>query len=215
MSLTYRVWDWLWAGSRELTRKIFLAKETQKWGTVGDFSMKFDIVTKLHHCHPAGEALLHPPLSPLVNAPLKEPPTRMSPSCRSSRDKSLTGMGWRYTWKQLLSFRVTGRVRTKSSEKRNTCSLCSVTSKKKTNLTQNNLLLDIRGGLEGIKANSYRATLVTQLTMTQQSLTVVYERIPLLIVQIFQFVYIILAFRLSFSDVNVRQNLLDYSNLCN
>lgn len=130
MSLTYRVWDWLWAGSRELTRKTFLAKETQKWVTVSDFSMKFDIVTKLRHCHPAGEALLHPPLSPLVKAPLKEPPMRMSPSCRSSRDKSLTGMGWRYTWKQLLSFRVTGRVRTKSSEKRNTCSLCSVTSKK-------------------------------------------------------------------------------------
>lgn len=110
---------------------------------------------------------------------------------------------------------MTGRVRTKSSEKRNTCSLCSVTSKKKTNPVHYNLLFDIRGDLEGVEANSYRATLVAQLTVTQQSLTVVYERIPLLIVQIFQFVYIILAFRLSFSDVNVRQNLLDYSNLGN
>lgn len=74
------------------------------------------------------EALqLNRPFSPLVKAPLKDPPMRISPSCRSSRAKSRTGIGCRYTWKQLLSFRVTGRVRTKSSEKRNTCSLCEVT----------------------------------------------------------------------------------------
>lgn len=69
---------------------------------------------------------LNPPLSPLVKAPLKDPPMRISPSSRSSRARSRTGMGCRYTWKQLLSPRVTGRVRTRSSEKRNTCSLCEV-----------------------------------------------------------------------------------------
>lgn len=132
MSLTYRVWDWLWAGPRELTRKTFLARDTgvrySQWKarTMNYFSIKFNIVAK--RCQ-REKRKLHPPFSPLVKAPLKEPPTRISPSCRSSRDKSLTGMGWRYTWKQLLSFRVTGRVRTKSSEKRNTCSLCSSTSK--------------------------------------------------------------------------------------
>lgn len=63
--------------------------------------------------------------------------------------------------------------------------------------------------------NSHRATLVPQLTMTQEGLTVVYERVPLLIVQILQFVYIILAFRLPFSHVDIRQNLLDYSDLYN
>lgn len=63
------------------------------------------------------------PFSPLVKAPLKDPPMRISPSWRSSRARSLTGMGCRYTWKLLLSLRVTGRVRTSSSEKRNTCSL--------------------------------------------------------------------------------------------
>lgn len=62
---------------------------------------------------------------------------------------------------------------------------------------------------------SHRATLVPQLTMTQEGLTVVDERVPLLIVQILQFVYIILAFRLPFSHVDIRQNLLDYSDLYN
>lgn len=61
--------------------------------------------------------------------------------------------------------------------------------------------------------NSYRTTLVAQLTVTQQGLAFVYEGISLLIVQILQLVYIILAFGLSFSYVNIRQNLLDYCNL--
>lgn len=68
--------------------------------------------------------------------------------------------------------------------------------------------------LSGVDGNSYRAALVAQLAVAQQGLAVVNERIPLLVIQIFQFVYIILAFRLSFSYVDVRQNLLDYSNLC-
>lgn len=60
---------------------------------------------------------------------------------------------------------------------------------------------------------SHRATLVPQLTMTEEGLTAVYEGVPLLVVQILQLVYVILAFRLPFSHVDVGQNLLDYSNL--
>lgn len=81
---------------------------------------------------------LNAPLSPVVNAPLKDPPMRISPSCTSSTARSLTGMGCRYTWKQLREFRVTDRVRTKSSEKRNTWSLCGETwrVKNETHLTE-------------------------------------------------------------------------------
>lgn len=61
--------------------------------------------------------------------------------------------------------------------------------------------------------NSYRATLVPQLTMTQEDLTVVYEGVPLLFIQIFQFVYVILALWLPFPHVDIRQNFLDYSDL--
>lgn len=49
--------------------------------------------------------------------------------------------------------------------------------------------------------------------MTEEGLTVVYEGVSLLVVQVLQLVYVILAFRLPFSDVDIRQNLLDYSNL--
>lgn len=63
--------------------------------------------------------------------------------------------------------------------------------------------------------NSYRAALVPQLTMTQEALTVVYERVSLLFIQVLQFVYIILALRLSFPHIDVRQNFLDYSDLDN
>lgn len=66
-----------------------------------------------------------------------------------------------------------------------------------------------------VDVNSYQAPLVAQLTVTQQGLACVYEGIPLLIVRIFQLLYIILAFGLSFPYVNIRQNLLDYCNLCN
>lgn len=62
--------------------------------------------------------------------------------------------------------------------------------------------------------HSHRATLVPQLTMTEKGLTAVYEGVPLLVIQVLQLVYVILAFRLPFSHVNVGQNLLDYSNLC-
>lgn len=62
--------------------------------------------------------------------------------------------------------------------------------------------------------HSHRATLVPQLTVTEEGLTAVYERVPLLVVQILQLVDVILAFRLPFSHVDVGQNLLDYSNLC-
>lgn len=62
--------------------------------------------------------------------------------------------------------------------------------------------------------HSHRATLVPQLTMTEEGLTAVYEGVPLLVVQILQLVDVILAFRLPFSHVDVGQNLLDYSNLC-
>lgn len=60
----------------------------------------------------------------------------------------------------------------------------------------------------------HRAILVPQLTMTEEGLTAVYEGVPLLVVQILQLVDVILAFRLPFSHVDVGQNLLDYSNLC-
>lgn len=49
--------------------------------------------------------------------------------------------------------------------------------------------------------------------MTEQRLTVVYEGVSLLVVQVLKLVYVILAFRLPFSDVDIRQNFLDYSNL--
>lgn len=62
------------------------------------------------------------PLSALLNAPLKEPPILTSPSWRSSNMRCCTGIGCRYTWKQLRSFLVTGRVRINSSVNRNTCS---------------------------------------------------------------------------------------------
>lgn len=61
--------------------------------------------------------------------------------------------------------------------------------------------------------NSHQAALVPQLAMTEQGLTVVYEGISLLVIQIFKLVYVILAFRLPFSDVDIRQNFLDYNNL--
>ena len=63
--------------------------------------------------------------------------------------------------------------------------------------------------------NSHRATLVAQVTMTKQGLAVVYERVPLLIIQVLQFVYVILAFRLALSRVDIRQNLLDDCDLRN
>lgn len=62
--------------------------------------------------------------------------------------------------------------------------------------------------------HSHRATLVPQLAMTEEGLTAVYEGVPLLVVQILQLVDVILAFRLPFPHVDVGQNLLDYSNLC-
>lgn len=65
------------------------------------------------------------------------------------------------------------------------------------------------------KPNSHRATLVPQLTMTEQDLTVVYERVPLLFIQVLQFVDIILTLRLPFPHVDIRQNVLDYADLDN
>lgn len=49
--------------------------------------------------------------------------------------------------------------------------------------------------------------------MTQKCLTFIYERVPLLIIQKFQFVYVILALTLSLFHIDIRQNLLDYSDL--
>lgn len=49
--------------------------------------------------------------------------------------------------------------------------------------------------------------------MTEQGLTVVYEGVLLLVVQVLKLIYVILAFRLPFSDVDIRQNFLDNSNL--
>lgn len=69
------------------------------------------------------------PLSALLNAPLKEPPILTSPSWRSSNMRCCTGIGCRYTWKQLRSFLVTGRVRINSSVNRNTCSFWEETEK--------------------------------------------------------------------------------------
>lgn len=66
-----------------------------------------------------------------------------------------------------------------------------------------------------LRVNSYRATLVPQLTVTEEALTVVYEGVPLLFIQIFQFVYVILALWLPFPYVDIRQNSLDYSDLDN
>lgn len=64
-----------------------------------------------------------------------------------------------------------------------------------------------------VVVNSHRATLVAQVAVTKQGLTVVYEGVPLLIIQILQFVYVILAFRLALSCVDIRQNLVDDSDL--
>lgn len=51
--------------------------------------------------------------------------------------------------------------------------------------------------------------------MTQKCLTVIYEGVPLLIVQKLQFVNVILALRLPLSHVDIAQDLLDYSDLDN
>lgn len=64
-------------------------------------------------------------------------------------------------------------------------------------------------------SNPHRATLVPQLAVTEQGLTVIYERVSLLIIQILQFVYIVLALRLPFSHVDIWQNPLDNSDLGN
>jgi len=71
----------------------------------------------------------------------------------------------------------------------------------------------VGGNNNGSNPNSHRATFVPQLAVTQQDLTVVDERVPLLIIQILQFVDVILTLRLPFSHIDLRQNLLDYSNL--
>lgn len=63
--------------------------------------------------------------------------------------------------------------------------------------------------------DSYRATLVPQLTVTQERLTFVYEGVPLLFIQVLQFVNIVLTLRLAFPHVDFRQNLLDYCDLHN
>lgn len=65
----------------------------------------------------------------------------------------------------------------------------------------------------GEDVDSHQAALVPQLAVTEEGLTVVYEGVSLLVVQVLQLVYVILAFRLAFSDVDIRQNLLDYTNL--
>lgn len=51
--------------------------------------------------------------------------------------------------------------------------------------------------------------------MTQKCLTLIYEGVPLLIVQKLQFVNVILALRLPLSHVDIGQDLLDYSDLDN
>lgn len=126
---------------------------------------------------------LNAPLSPVVNAPLKDPPMRISPSCTSSTARSLTGMGCRYTWKQLREFRVTDRVRTKSSEKRNTWSLCGDTWRVK---NENSSYSEQKRAQEqlGDNVNSHQAALVAQLAVTEEALTAVYERVSLLVVQV-------------------------------
>lgn len=63
--------------------------------------------------------------------------------------------------------------------------------------------------------NSHRSTLVPQLSVTQEALTVIYERVPLLIIQILQFVNVVLALRFPFSYVDIRQNFLDNNDLDN
>lgn len=156
---------------------------------------------------------VNPPFSPLVKAPLKDPPMRISPSCRSSMAKSRTGMGCRYTWKQLLSLRVTGRVRTSSSEKRNTCSLWSSTVTERETSKRHEQRAATVTARRSI--HSYRAALVPQLAVTQKCLTLIYEGVPLLIVQKLQFVNVILALRLPLSHVDIGQDLLDYSDLDN
>lgn len=55
----------------------------------------------------------------------------------------------------------------------------------------------------GEDINSHQAALVPQLAMTEEVLTVVYQGVSLLVIQVLQFVYVILAFRLPFSDVDI------------
>lgn len=80
------------------------------------------------------------------------------------------------------------------------------------NSTWKTILQHVDGNNEG-DPDSHRATLVPQLTVTKQRLTVVYERVSLLFIQVLQFVYVVLTLRLPFPHVDFRQNLLNYSDL--
>lgn len=67
--------------------------------------------------------------------------------------------------------------------------------------------------LSVIEEVAYRATLITQFSVTQKRLAAVNDRVSLLLIQVLQFINVVLALRFSLSHVDVRQNSLDYNNL--
>lgn len=60
---------------------------------------------------------------------------------------------------------------------------------------------------------AHRAALATQLPVTQQAFTLLNARVFLPVVQILQLVNVVLAFRLSFLHVDVREHTLDDGDL--
>lgn len=155
------------------------------------------------------------PLSALLKAPLNEPPIRTSPSCRSSSTRSCTGIGCRYTWKHWRSFRVTGRVRTSNSVNRNTCSFC-----KNSNRDSFRPKTKVKASSEGRECHceewesgAHRAALISQLPVAQQAPALLHERVLLPLFQVLQLLDVVLALRLSFLHIDVRQNTMDDGDL--